>query len=104
MITQGENESRLTYLLRVAADFAQQNAASVIDYDKTTCDGDCLSHELRNEIETLEAIQRELAEAREQRDTLAEAIEFSLSRSLACGESEIRLRNALAAVKGGDHE
>jgi hypothetical protein len=66
VITQEENESRLAYLLRVAAAFAEQNGASVIDYDKTTCDGDCLSHELRNEIETSEAIQRELAEARKQ--------------------------------------
>lgn len=39
-----------------------------------------------------------------QRNELVEAIEFSLSRSLACGESESRLRSALAAVKGGSYE
>jgi hypothetical protein len=49
-----------------------------------------------------ELLERMVYEAREQRDTLAEAIEFSLSRALACGESESRLRSALAAVKGGD--
>ena len=38
-------------------------------------------------------------ETRKQRDMLADAIEFSLLRSLAAGESEIRLRSALAAGK-----
>jgi hypothetical protein len=46
-------------------------------------------------------LERELAEARGQRDTLAEALEFALNNALASGESENALRSALAAVKGG---
>ena len=40
----------------------------------------------------------------EQRETLAEAIEFALNNALASGESENALRSALAAVKGGIDE
>ena len=48
------------------------------------------------------ASQLRAIEYQSQRDTLAEAIEFSLSLSLASGESENALRSALAAVKGGE--
>jgi hypothetical protein len=46
VIKQGVNESRLSYLLRVAAIFCEQNGGSTIDYDGTTCDGYCLASEL----------------------------------------------------------
>ena len=46
MITQGDNESRTRYLLRVAAAYIEQHPEFTIDYDETTCDGVCLSEEL----------------------------------------------------------
>lgn len=68
--------------------------------------------EAREQISTLmhqqtiamQELQEKWHSALKQRDTLAAAIEFSLSRSLACGESESRLRSALASVKGDSHE
>jgi hypothetical protein len=43
-----------------------------------------------------------MRELKQQRDTLAEAIEFALSNALASGESENALRKARAAVQGGE--
>jgi hypothetical protein len=62
VITQGKTESRLAYLLRVAAAFADKHASGTIDYDETTCDGYCLADELRGEIDGLIAMESELAE------------------------------------------
>jgi len=54
MITQGKNESRLLYLLRVATVYIEAHPDYEVDYDETTCDGYCLADELRNEIGELQ--------------------------------------------------
>jgi hypothetical protein len=46
MIIQKLNESRVGYLLRVAAAYVEICPDFTIDYDETTCDGYCLSEEL----------------------------------------------------------
>jgi hypothetical protein len=46
-------------------------------------------------------LERELAEVTKQRDALAFSIRFALANSLANGESETKLRQALAATEGG---
>ena len=53
MIIKGKDESRLLYLLRVAAAYIEAHPDETIDYDDTTCDGGCLAEELRWEIEEL---------------------------------------------------
>lgn len=46
MIKQKDEESRTKYLLRVAAEYIEENPEHTIDYDETTCDGYCLAEEL----------------------------------------------------------
>ena len=54
MIKQGEDESRTKYLLGVAAEYIANNPEHCIDYDETTCDGYCLSDELKVAADSLE--------------------------------------------------
>lgn len=51
MITQLPDESRLLYLVRVASAYVGDYAYGEVDYDEATCDGYCLSEELRIEWE-----------------------------------------------------
>lgn len=51
MITQLPDESRLMYLVRVAAAYVAENPEFKVDYDETRCDGYCLSEELEIEWE-----------------------------------------------------
>lgn len=54
MLKQGDNESRIRYLVRVAAKYIHENPEQTIDYDETTCDGYCLSQELYDQVNTRE--------------------------------------------------
>lgn len=51
MIVQGKKETRTRYLLRVAAQYIEDQPCNTIEYDDTTCDGYCLTQELRDEAE-----------------------------------------------------
>lgn len=53
MIKPEANESRLRYLSRVLYAFMKKNgiaAECTIDYDETTCDGNCLSSDFLYEV------------------------------------------------------
>jgi hypothetical protein len=58
----------------------------------------------------MEQLERELAEAREQRDTLAEALEMVATHTYADGQCDngyspqYVAKQALAAVKGGSND
>lgn len=51
MMTQGDSETRLHFLLRVASAFCKKAPDTTVDYDGTTCDGYCLSEELDAELQ-----------------------------------------------------
>ena len=51
MITQLSDESRLMYLVRVAAEYIGTYDYGDVDYDETTCDAWCLREELQAEWE-----------------------------------------------------
>lgn len=53
MIDLREDETRASYLMRVAAKYIADCPENSIDYDETTCDGYCLSEELLIEAENL---------------------------------------------------
>ena len=53
MITLRSGETRIEYLARVLFEFMEKNgiaAECTIDYDETTCDGDCLAQDFINEL------------------------------------------------------
>ena len=52
MITQGKNEPRLEYLARVLHEFMDNTVAGeqTIEYDETTCDGQCLANDFMAEL------------------------------------------------------
>ena len=54
MIDQEPSESRVKYLMRVAALFILEHGESTIEYDDTTCDGYCLSEEIIIAIDSLD--------------------------------------------------
>lgn len=54
LIIRGKDESRLLYLLRVAAEYIEASPEKTIDYDGTTCDGYCLAEDLKAIIEELQ--------------------------------------------------
>lgn len=57
MINQRPDETRSEYLLRVVEAFIRQNPLveeAEVDYDGTTCDGNCLAEDCRNEWEELQ--------------------------------------------------
>jgi len=55
MIEQQPGEPRHKYLMRVAAAYIRKYNAEEgkIDYDETTCGGDCLAEELMIEVEMI---------------------------------------------------
>ncbi len=46
MIDQHQDESRESYLMRVAAEYINRFPDLTIEYDGTECDGYCLAEEL----------------------------------------------------------
>lgn len=55
MIEQRDDETRATYLMRVAAAYINDHPDHTIDYDDTTCDGYCLAEELAVEADNMES-------------------------------------------------
>jgi hypothetical protein len=57
MIEPKLNEPRIEYLARVLYAFMQENgtaAECTVDYDGTTCDGQCLANDFLSELGTFE--------------------------------------------------
>ena len=50
MIEWKENESRKDYLFRVALAYVKHYPYLTIEYDETTCDGECLVEDMEAEL------------------------------------------------------
>lgn len=53
MITEKEGETRIQYLMRVLEQYMLKYGDCTIDFDGTTCDGQCLADDIRIELDSL---------------------------------------------------